>query len=158
MKLPTHIPSFVLLVLLLAVPTRAAEPKPPFAMPTVTSPVFPNRAFSILDCGAVGDGKTLNTAAFAKAIAACTAAGGGVVVVPRGVYVTGAVNLKNNVNLHLEAGAEIRGSENFDDFLPPVLTRFEGLELYNYSPLIYALDCTNIALTGPGVINGSGHA
>ena len=158
MKLPTLVPPVVLLVLLLAAPARATEPKPPFAMPDVTPPAFSNRTFSILDYGAVGDGKTLNTAAFAKAIAACTAAGGGVVVVPRGVYITGAVNLKNNVNLHLEAGAEIRGSENFDDFLPPVLTRFEGLELYNYSPLIYALNCTNIALTGPGVINGSGHA
>jgi polygalacturonase len=131
---------------------------PPFDMPQIKPPTFPDRTFNIRNYGAVADGTTMNTKAFADAVAACTAAGGGKVVVPRGTWLTGPIHLKSNVSLYLEKDAEIRFSTNFDDYLPVVFTRYEGIECYNYSPPIYANDCTNIAITGSGKLDGSGHA
>jgi polygalacturonase len=130
--------------------------KPPFKMPEIKRPAFANRTFDIRDYGAVGDGETKNTEAFAKAIAACAKAGGGRVLVPAGVWLTGPIHLRSRINLHIEKGAELRFSDKFSDYLPAVFTRWEGLECYNYSPLIYAKDCTNIAITGKGTLNGQG--
>src|SRR5262245_16520118 len=76
----------------------------PFKMPVVTQPEFPDKKFPITDFGAIGDGQTLNTAAFEKAISACSAAGGGHVVVPAGAWLTGPIQLKSNVDLHVEKG------------------------------------------------------
>jgi polygalacturonase len=118
-------------------------------------PVFPKRQFSVTDFGAVGDGTTLNTEAFARAIAACAQAGGGRVIVPEGKFLTGAIHLKSNIDLHVTADAHVLFSTEPKDY-PIVLTRFEGVELMNYSPLIYAHNCKNIAVTGAGTLNGQG--
>lgn len=114
---------------------------------------FLDKAYNINDFGAIADGKTLNTAAFAKAIKACAENGGGKVIVPNGKYLTGAIHLESNVNLHLEDQAEILFSTNPKDY-PIVHTSWEGTELMNYSPLIYAKNKTNVAITGKGTLNG----
>lgn len=116
-------------------------------------PVFKKDTLSILDFGAVADGKTTTTFAFKSAIEKCSNNGGGVVLVPKGKYLTGSIHLENNVNLHLEEGAEILFSTNPEDY-PIVHTSFEGIELMNYSPLIYAYKKKNVALTGKGILNG----
>ena len=128
----------------------------PFEMPQLKRPVFQDMTFNIVDYGAINDGTTKNTKAFKKAIEACNAAGGGKVLVPSGKWFTGAIHLKSNVNLHFEEGAEIHFSDDPEDYLPVVFTRWAGTELYNYSPLIYANNCENIAITGPGKLFGHG--
>ncbi|MDP9150208.1 MAG: glycosyl hydrolase family 28 protein [Myxococcota bacterium] len=97
-----------------------------------------------------------NTQAFAAAIAAATAAGGGVVDVPAGTWRTGPIHLASNIELHLEAGATVLFSQNVNDYLPPVLTRWEGLDVMNWSPFVYALNATNVAITGAGTLDGQG--
>ncbi|MBP4136999.1 glycoside hydrolase family 28 protein [Flavobacterium geliluteum] len=118
---------------------------------------FLDKTYNINDFGAVADGLTLNTAAFEKAIKACAANGGGVVLVPNGKYFTGPIHLESNINLHLEDNAEILFSTNPKDY-PLVHTSFEGTELINYSPLIYAKNKTNIAITGKGTLNGQANS
>ncbi len=117
--------------------------------------MFPDRDFVVTNYGAVGDGVTDCNPAFKKAIAACTKAGGGRVVVPKGVFLTnGPIHLDNNVNFHVTKDARIMFGTNFDDYLPHVRVRWEGTECYSYSPLVYAYKKTNIALTGKGSLNG----
>lgn len=130
----------------------------PFDMPPVEPPAFPDHAFDVRDFGAVGDGTTWNTQAFRRTIEACHNEGGGVVLVPAGTWATGPIHLRSNVNLRLEKGALVRFSTRFADYLPVVFTRWEGIECYNYSPLIYARDCENIAVTGEGTFDGQGQA
>ncbi|MEO7313157.1 MAG: glycoside hydrolase family 28 protein [Chitinophagaceae bacterium] len=120
----------------------------------IQAPVFPKKDFLITAYGAKADGKTLNTVAFKKAIEACTKAGGGHVVVPFGRFLTGAIHLEDNVDLHLEDSAVIAFSTDAKDYLPLVFTRWEGMELMNYSALIYAYGKTNIAITGNGILDG----
>lgn len=121
---------------------------------TVRAPHFPNRWFDVTDHGAVAGGVADCSGAFRDAIAACHAAGGGHVVVPPGDFLTGPIHLLSNVDLHVSDGARILFSQNPADYLPAVLTRFEGMELYNYSPLIYAYEQENIAVSGSGVLDG----
>jgi unsaturated rhamnogalacturonyl hydrolase len=121
----------------------------------IKAPTFPNRDFKITDYGAVAGAQTDCTDAIRKAIAACNAAGGGRVVVPPGVFLTGAVHLKSNVNLHISEGATLKFIPDPAKYLPVVFTRFEGTECMNYSPLIYAFEQENIAITGKGVLDGS---
>jgi polygalacturonase len=123
----------------------------------IKAPRFPNRQFLITKYGAVGDGKTLNTEAFKKAIEACNKQGGGRVIVPLGVFLTGAIHLKSNVELHLVDSAKIVFSRNPKDY-PIVFTRWEGMELMNYSALIYAYGQQNIAVTGNGTLDGNADA
>ncbi|HWA25871.1 MAG TPA: glycoside hydrolase family 28 protein [Lacunisphaera sp.] len=150
--------------LFLAVAAAAADLEPiapikaPFPMPSLQRPVFPRRTVDIRDHGAVPGGEVVNTAAFAKAIAAAAGAGGGRVLVPAGRWLTGPIHLRSNLELHLAEGAEIIFSDRFEDYLPPVLVRVGGVELYNYSPFVYALDCVNVAVTGPGKLNGNATA
>ena len=120
----------------------------------IKPPVFPKRDFDITRYGAVGDGQKDCTEAFQKAIAACNRAGGGRVVVPTGSFLTGAIHLKSNVNLHVTKNATIKFSRDPKKYLPVVFTRWEGMELMNYSPFIYAFEQENIAITGEGVIDG----
>ena len=120
---------------------------------SVTSPRFPARRMAITDYGAVGDGATKNTEAFAKTIKSCANAGGGHVVVPAGRYLTGPIHLASNINLHVEEGAVILFSTDPADY-PLAYTRYEGVELWNYSPLIYARGAQNVAVTGAGLLDG----
>jgi polygalacturonase len=126
----------------------------PEILKRIKPPVFPKRDFLITRYGAVGDGKNDCTAAFAKAITACNAAGGGRVVVPAGDFLTGPIHLKSNVNLYVGSGGTIRFSQDPRKYLPLVFSRWEGMELMNYSPFIYAFEQKNIAITGPGVLDG----
>jgi len=121
----------------------------------IKEPKFAANDFLITDFGAVGDGQTKNTAAFKKAIEACNQQGGGRVVVPLGTFLTGAIHLKSNVNLHLVDNAKILFSRDANDYLPMVFTRWEGMECMNYSPFIYAYGQENIAITGKGILDGN---
>ncbi len=134
------------------------DSSPPFDMPDVQPPRFPQRVTDVRDFGAVGDGTALNTLAFRHAIEACHGEGGGMVLVPAGTWLTGPVHLRSNVNLHLERGAVVRFSRRFADYLPVVFTRWEGIECYNYSPLIYARDSERVGVTGEGTFDGQGDA
>jgi polygalacturonase len=119
----------------------------------IVPPTFPDRDFDITKFGAVRDGADC-TEAIRRSIEACSGAGGGRVVVPAGRFVTGAVHLRSNVNLHLSREATLAFSRDPRHYLPAVLTRFEGTELMNYSPFIYAFDQTNVAITGEGTLDG----
>ncbi len=119
-------------------------------------PQFKKAIYNITSFGAVADGKTDTKAVFDKVINLCSVNGGGQVTVPKGVYfIAGPIVLKSYVNLHFEDGAELVFSSEAKDYLPAVLTLWEGTELYNYSPLFYAYQCSDIAITGHGTVNGS---
>ena len=121
---------------------------------SIKNPVFPNKTYNVIDFGAISDGETNNSEAIRKAIETCSDAGGGTVLIPSGRFLTGPIYLKSNINLHLEAGAEVLFSKESEDYLPAVHTSYEGQELMNYSPLIYAYKEKNIAVTGKGTFNG----
>src|SRR5215467_1720165 len=112
----------------------------PQILKRIKAPAFPGRYFDITRYGAAGDGQKDCTQAFAKAINACGLAGGGTVIVPAGSFLTGAIHLKSNVNLHVASGATVKFSRDPNKYLPLVFTRWEGMELMNYSPLIYAFE------------------
>jgi polygalacturonase len=130
----------------------------PGILARIKPPVFPDRDFAITSYGAVGDGVRDCTDAFRQAIDACVAAGGGRVVVPAGRFLTGAIHLRSNVNLHVMGEATILFSTDPTMYLPQVLTRFEGVELMGYSPLIYAFEQENVAVTGEGTLDGQASA
>ena len=117
-------------------------------------PQFPDRTFDVRDYGAKAGGQSDCSQAFAAAIAACHQAGGGRVLVSDGTYLTGPIHLRSNVNLHVEKSARIAFSTDPKAYLPAVFTRWEGMELLGFSPLIYAYRQTNIAITGEGVLDG----
>jgi len=119
------------------------------------APRFPATTFPITAYGAIEDAPAHG--AVQAAIDVCAAAGGGRVVVPAGLWrMNGAVHLRSNVDLHLERDAVLRFGKPGEISLPLVLSRWEGTELWNYSPLVYARDCTNVAITGDGVLDGQG--
>jgi polygalacturonase len=120
----------------------------------IAPPVFPDRVFPVTEYGAIGDGARDCTAAFREAIAACARAGGGRVLVPAGRFLSGPIHLRSGVNLHLSEGATIAFSRNPDHYLPVVFTRWEGVELMNYSAFIYAFEQRDIAVTGKGTLDG----
>src|SRR5687767_3231948 len=124
---------------------------------SIVVPRFPARDFDITKYGAVGDGKASCTAAIRKAIAACHTAGGGTVIVPDGRFLTGAVRLQSNVRLHLADRATLAFSADTTEY-PVVFTRWEGVELMNLSPFIYAYEAQNIAITGRGTLDGQADA
>lgn len=123
----------------------------------IVAPRFADRNYLITEYGAVNDGKTDALPAIRKAIDLCSTEGGGRVIVPSGkFFCKGPVVLKSNVNFQVSDGAEILFSPDENDYLPAVLTRWEGTEVYNFSPLIYAYNVKNIAVTGKGTLNGQG--
>ena len=125
----------------------------PEILSRIKAPVFPTRQFPITDFGAAA-GQADCAEALRKAIGACAQAGGGRVIVPAGEFVTGPIHLKSNVELHLERGATLKFKTDPSAYLPVVFTRFEGMECYNYSPLIYAYEQENVAVTGEGLLDG----
>ncbi len=135
------------------VPSAATAQK----MPDVSLPKFKKDTFNIKNYGAVPDGITLNTDAIKKAVDACNKKGGGVVLVPIGFWLTGPVEIKSNVNLHIVANAVLQFTDDFNQY-PLVVTNWEGLATYrNQSPL-FANNATNIAITGKGIVDGNGDA
>lgn len=131
----------------------------PFAMPDIHVFQFPDRDFPITNYGAKQKGQAsdrlciaANRAAFAEAMKACNAAGGGRVVVPKGEWPTGPIHFRSQCNLYLAEGAKVVFSSDPNDYLPAVEVSWEGLECMNYSPLVYAYQCEDIAITGRGTL------
>jgi hypothetical protein len=142
-------------------PVAIAPIQAPFEMPQLKPPSFPDQTFDIRDYGAVpckweDDEKRKSTDAIHKAVLACHQSGGGKVLIPRGDWLTGPIHLKSHVNLHIAEGAVVHFSNDLADYLPVVHVRCEGVEAYNYSPLIYAPHAENIAITGKGTLHGHG--
>jgi polygalacturonase len=127
----------------------------PFSMPEIQVANFPERTVSIVDHGAVGDGQIMNTKSFADAIQACAKAGGGTVLVPAGVFLTGPIIFESNINLHLKPGAVIMFSRNRDDF-PLVPYPTPSSKNFACANPIFGYKLENVAITGDGVIDGSG--
>jgi polygalacturonase len=143
-----------------AAPLEDYIARAPFKMPAVPLPSFPDGRFPITDYGAVGDGHTLNTQAFAKAIAACAAAGGGHVIIPAGFWLTGPIELQSNVDLHSERGALIQFTGDHTAY--PMVRRkdwafvtISPIDFVPTSPL-EGVDVHNIAVTGEGIFDGAG--
>lgn len=124
----------------------------PFKMAAVAEPVIPSKTYSLKDFGGVADGKTLNTGAFAKAIEQCSKGGGGHVVVPAGKWLTGPIELKSNVDLHVEEGAVVQFSSDHAQF--PL--RDNGKNKYDVTPPIWGTKLENVSITGKGIFDGAG--
>jgi polygalacturonase len=120
----------------------------------IRAPRFPDREFPITSYGARPGASNDATSAIRDAIAACREAGGGRVRVPAGTFHTGPIHLASGVNLHLDDDATLAFATDPRAYLPVVLTRFEGVELMGYSPLIYAIDAHDVAITGRGTLDG----
>lgn len=112
--------------------------------------------YNVLKYGGKNDSTGTNTKAIAKAIDAASAKGGGTIYFPAGKYITGPIHFKSNITLFIDAGAELHFSDNFDDYLPMVESRWEGTAVTNFSPLLYANGAENIAIVGRGTIDGHG--
>ncbi len=133
--------------------TVVTAPEAPFEFTPLEMFVFPAKDFPITKYGAKAGNVTATTQAFAKAMAACRKAGGGRVVVPAGVWLTGPVHFESNCQLWLSEGAELVFEDDPKLYLPAVRTSWEGTECMNYSPLIYAYECENVGIGGPGLIH-----
>jgi DNA sulfur modification protein DndE len=126
-----------------------------FELPKIYTPHFKRDTFNIANYGAVADGMTLNSAAINKAIEACAQQGGGTVLIPNGSYVTGPIIMKSNINLHLAKGALVIFSSDFNQY-PLVSSSFEGVDAARCQSPVVAENLENIAITGPGIMNGNG--
>ena len=129
----------------------------PFTMRRIELPRIPARSVSVTEFGAAGNGETLNTAAFTRAIEACAKTGGGRIVVPQGIWLTGAIQLRSNIDLHLERGAVIQFSSSVEDY-PLLRTTWEGSPAVRRMSPIYGAQLENISITGDGVFDGAGGA
>lgn len=128
----------------------------PFTFKLPEKPSFSINNCNITKYGAVSKENIINTQSIQKAINDCAQKGGGTVSIPAGKWTTGAIQLKSNIDLDITEGATLMFSTNPQDYLPTVFTRIEGMELYNYSPFIYAKDAQNITITGKGTLDGQG--
>jgi polygalacturonase len=144
---------FFFFVLLILVSSATAQKK----LPVIKQAVFKKDSFNITRFGAKADGITLNTTAINNAIIDCSKKGGGVVVIPSGLWLTGPIEIKSNVNLHLQKNALLQFTDDFDQY-KLVAGNWEGLpQMRNQSPFS-ATSATNIAITGFGIIDGNGDA
>ena len=146
-----------------AVPQEIAPTDPPFEVAAFERPSFPDTTFDIRDYGArpvegdvEGDEAPKSTDAIHRAIEAARSAGGGTVLVPAGDWLTGPIHLESHVRLHVAEDAVVHFSTDKSDYLPVVRQRHEGVEAYNYSPMIYAYEVENVAITGEGTLDGHG--
>ncbi|SFB97225.1 glycoside hydrolase family 28 protein [Spirosoma endophyticum] len=126
-------------------------------LPKVQMPAFRKDTLTISTFGAVADGLTMNTSAINKAVEQCNRAGGGVVLIPSGLWLTGPIALKNNVNLHLATGALVQFTNKRTEY-PLVHTTWEGEEAVRNQAPISGTDLENIAITGNGILDGAGDA
>ncbi len=115
-------------------------------------------AYDIRTFGGVGDGETKCTEPIRQAIATASAKGGGTIYFPAGTFLAGPIHLRSHITLYLDAGSVLKFSTNFDDYLPMVPSRWEGIEVTNFSPLIYAQHAEDIAIQGRGTLDGQGQA
>ncbi len=139
-------------------PKEITSIKTPFEMESVQLPMIPEREFNITDFGAVSDGETMNTDAIANAIEACSKAGGGRVVIPRGLWKTGPILFKSNIELVVEEGALVLFSKRIEDYTLIEAPTNVAKRPYRYISPIYGKGLKNIAITGKGVIDGNGQA
>lgn len=138
--------------------TRSAFPdKYTYELPLVMDVSFRKDTFNITTYGARPDGITVNSDAIAKAIEACTQAGGGTVLIPKGLWLTGPIGIKSNVNLHISKDAVVQFSDNTADYTL-IKTNWEGVDAIRCQSPIYATDAENIAITGGGILDGAGQA
>ncbi len=128
--------------------------KSPFPMPEVKEPVFGNMKVNISDYGAVADGKTLNTNAINNAIIACNKQGGGKVIIGPGTWVTGPIELLSHINLVLEKGALLLFTRDYSQY--PIIKAGKNSNTYTPASPVYAYSAEDIAITGEGIIDGSG--
>lgn len=126
------------------------------AMLTFSNILVAQQFYDVTKYGAKKDSSTKATLAIKKAIDAASKAGGGTVYFPAGKYLTGPVHLKSNITIFIDAGAELHFSDDFDDYLPMVESRYEGVDVKSFSPLFYAYNVENIAIMGRGIIEGHG--
>lgn len=129
----------------------------PFRMSEIALPVFDNRKVCITEFGGIADGETLNTLAFTKAISYLSEKGGGTLLVPEGIWNTGPIVLQSNINLHLQKGALIVFTPDTRNY-SIVEAVFEGKNTYRAQSPISGVNLKNVAITGNGIINGSGDA
>ena len=129
----------------------------PLDLPQVERPSIPGRSVTLTDFGATGDGVTLNTEAFARAVQALSQKGGGTLVVPAGIWLTGPIGLQSHICLHLDPDAVIVFSAD-QNLYPIIDTNFEGLDVRRCLSPIHAEGATDIAITGAGIIDGNGDA
>jgi polygalacturonase len=144
-------------ILTLVCLNATSQVAPPVWVKDVGAKTFPTsqRIFLVNEFGAVSDTITVNTKAIQKAIDECAAKGGGVVAFKPGTYVTGSLFIKSNVQLKIEKGVLILGSQNFEDY-PEIQTRIAGIETSWPAALINFVNVKNAALTGKGVVNARG--
>ena len=114
------------------------------------------KVYNMQELGADISGKTCCTSLINQSIEKAATEGGGTIFFPAGLYLTGAIKMKSNITIHIESGAVIRFSDNFDDYLPFVLMRWEGTVMNSFSPLFYAVDAENLTITGRGKVEGQG--
>lgn len=143
--------------MLLGLHTASAAGKHPFTMPDVALPQIPSYSVNIKDFGAVGDGGTLNTEAFAKAMRHLADKGGGKLIVPAGIWLTGPIQFENCTELHVEQGALVLFTKDFDAY-PNVSTIYEGNTSNKKMAPLWALGKHDVAITGPGAFDGQGQA
>lgn len=129
----------------------------PFVMPEIELSVFPNYEVNIIDFGAIGNGHVMNTQAINNAIKKCSENGGGKVIVPAGIWLTGPIKLQSNINLYLEKQALLQFSSNYQDY-PLIRSNWEGVDQVRYLSPISGHNLENIAITGRGIIDGAGEA
>jgi len=144
-------------VQLYAQPPQRTVPYSWTNLPHTLEPVFRKDTFNILDFGAVADGLTLNTTSIEKAITACNKKGGGVVLVPGGMWLTGPIGMKSNIDLHIERDAVLLFTKDPDQY-PLVEGTYEGRRAARNQSPIYGTNLENIAITGKGIIDGNGDA
>lgn len=158
MKKPNIIFSFLFLLICVCSPfSLIAKGAYPFNMPDVKQPVIPNYTVVISDFGGVGDGVTLNTEAFSKAMKHLAEKGGGKLVVPSGIWFTGPIQFENCTELHVERGALVLFTTDFEAY-PPVSTVYEGNVAQKKMAPLWAYEKHDVAITGPGAFDAQGQA
>lgn len=125
--------------------------------PQVAAPVIPKKMASLADFGGAGDGITFNTETIAKAVASLSEKGGGELIIPPGIWLTGPIKLRSNINLHLERGALLKFSGDFKLYPLTVIDMKGEKEVDSVSP-ISGENLENVAITGEGIIDGGGDA
>ena len=128
-----------------------------FEMPKIREPEFYARVVNLAQCGGINDGRSLNTEVIAKALASLAAKGGGTLVVPPGIWLTGPIRLQSNIELHLETGALLQFTSDYNQY-PLMVIQVKGARDVISTPPIFGENIENIAITGHGVIDGAGDA